>query len=256
MSLPDHRGKGDRTMNEQRSTNPAFIRVIDFETTGFVDDENAEVIELGRVDLDLRTLRIGNAWSALAKPTGPIPPVTMAVHHITDPMVQNCPKASDLWPAFWEGADDSIIVAAHNAEHEQAFVDAGARRWICTYRCAATIWPDAPSHGNQVLRYWLGFDESGDFDPAMASPPHRALPDAYVTAFLMREIMMARPIDELVEISKHPPLLRIMNFGKHKGTAFEDAPSDYLYWIANKSDLKRDVKHTAAHWLRKREGLA
>lgn len=29
----------------------------------------------------------------------------------------------------------------------------------------------------------------------------------------------------------------IMPFGKHKGEAVEDIPSDYLYWILYKSDI-------------------
>jgi exodeoxyribonuclease X len=233
--------------------NARLVRVIDYETTGTPEDENAEIIEFGCVDVCLDTLCISDGWTSLAKPSGQIPPVTMAVHHITDDDVANAPSPSDLWGEFWGGCGKEDIAAAHNADFEKHFHDGAGRPWICTYKCALVVWPDAPSHGNQALRYWLGIDKSHpDFDTAKAMPPHRALPDAYVTAHILVELLKARTVDELVNISKYPALLRTLRFGKHKGTKFEDAPSDYLSWIRDKSDLDENTKFTASYWLKRR----
>ena len=231
---------------------PRIARVIDYETTGTPDDESAEVIELGRIDVDLETLNVGNAWSALARPNGPIPAITKAVHHITEAEVADAPPAAHLWRPFFDGCGPRDILAAHNADFERHFHHGNDRPWICTYKCARVVWPDAPAHGNQVLRYWLDIDDAQAFDPAAAMPPHRALPDAYVTAFILRELLRHKTADELVEISKWPALLRRLTFGKHKGMLYEEAPLDYLEWIRDKSDLDRDTKFTARYWVKRR----
>jgi exodeoxyribonuclease X len=231
---------------------PRIVRIWDCETTGFPENEASEVIELGRIDLDLATGAISNPWAALAQPLRPIPPETKAVHHITEAMVAGAPRIGTLWRQFWEGHKAPDLVAAHNAEFEKHFHHGNGREWICTYKSALVVWPDAPGHGNQTLRYWLDLDAELDFIPALAEPPHRALPDAYTTAFILRRLLREKTADELVAISKYPALLRVMNFGKHRGMTFEDAPADYLEWIADKSDMNKDVKFSAKYWLKKR----
>lgn len=89
-----------------------------------------------------------------------------------------------------------------------------------------------------------------------ACPPHRAGPDAYVGAALIARIIEERKtsIDEMLRWSSGPALLPRVRFGKHKGARWEDIPSDYLRWLVDKSDMDRDVKATAKHHLKKREG--
>lgn len=233
---------------------PKLIRVIDYETTGTQDDEKAEVIELGRIDVDPDTLDIINPWTSLAKPVGEIPAVTMAVHHITADDVKDAPNRGDLWAPFWDGCGPYDIACAHNAKFEKHFHAGNGRPWICTYKSALVVWPDAPSHGNQALRYWLDVDRKhSDFDKARADPPHRALPDAYVTAHILVELLKIKSPDELVQISNYPALLNTLRFGKHKGIRYEDAPADYLMWIRDKSDLDEDTKFSAKYWLKRRE---
>ena len=232
---------------------PKIARVIDYETTGTQDDENAEVIEFGRIDVDLDTLDIRNPWTSLAKPSHPIPPVTMAVHHITDDDVRDAPARGDLWAPFFDGCGQEDILAAHNAKFEQHFHHGNGRQWICTYKSALVVWPDAPSHGNQALRYWLDVDRAHqDFDKERADPPHRALPDAYVTAHILVELLKVKTASELVEISKYPALLNTLRFGKHRGMKYADAPADYLQWIRDKSDMDEDTKFSAKYWLKQR----
>lgn len=237
---------------ELEQERPPIVRVMDFETTGMPELEEAEVIELGRVDLDLASNTIGNPWTALAKPRGPIPPEAKAVHHITEAMCAEAGILANLWRPFWEGCAETDLVAAHQADFEKHFHNGNGRRWIDTYKAALVVWPDAPSHSNQGLRYWLDLDADPDFDPAAAMPPHRALPDAYTTAFILRRLLALKPVDELVKIGKYPGLLRVMNFGKHRGLTFESAPADYLEWIVDKSEMGPDVKFTAQYWLKKR----
>lgn len=225
-----------------------IARVLDYETTGTPDDEHAEIIEFGRIDLDLSTRLIGNPWTSLACPRGPIPAVTKAVHHLTEDDVRDAPQARELWGMFYDGCGSADVLVAHQAKFEQHFHAGDGRQWICTYKVARVVWPDAPGHGNQCLRYWLNLP----VDPVKASPPHRALPDAYVTAHILARLLEHKTIEEMVHISSYPALLKVMNFGKHKGTTFEEAPIDYLEWIRDKSDLDEDTKFSAKYWIAKR----
>jgi exodeoxyribonuclease X len=233
-------------------SDPQLIRVVDLETTGTDEEEGAEIVEIARVDLILSTSDIGNGWSSLVRPKGPIPCTAMAVHHITDADVAQAPELREVLAEFEADMTEHDVFAAHNAKFEQHFLPPNPNRWICTYRCALLVWPDAPGHSNQVLRYWLGLDAEPDFAAHCATLPHRAEPDAFVTAFILRRLLLERSVDELVLYSSYPALLPVMRFGKHKGMKFSDAPSDYLEWIRDKSDMGEDVKFSAQYWLQKR----
>lgn len=225
-----------------------IARVIDYETTGTPEDDGAEIIEFGRIDVDLASREIANPWQSFAQPRGPIPAVTKAVHHITEDDVKNAPDARELWDEFYDGCAETDVLVAHNAKFEMHFHNGDGRPWIDTYKVARIVWPDAPTHSNQGLRYWLDLD----VDAHRATPPHRALPDAYVTAHLFVRLLDEKTPDEMIVMSRYPALLKVMNFGKHRGTTFEAAPIDYLEWIRDKSDMDEDTKFSARYWLQKR----
>lgn len=230
-----------------------IARVIDFETTGLPEDETSAICEAGFVDVDLTApeLPLGREWTSLINPRCPIPPQTMAVHHITDAEVADAPLVGEAWLQLAAGMMDDDIYVAHNAQFEQHFYTGRPQRWVCTWKCALRAWPEAPGHNNQVLRYWLG----ADVDPVKAMPPHRALPDAYVTAHILRKLLLLRPIERLVEISAEPGFLPKMTFGEHFGKKFSEIPSSYLEWMVGKmsGDKKRDAEvFTAKWWLQKK----
>jgi len=225
------------------------LRVIDYETTGVPEDAGVEVIELAYVDVDPVTLNVTDSWQSFAKPVGPIPPQVKAMHHILEEDVAGAPAIQDLWPLLFQGCGPQDILVAHNAAFEQHFHKGDGRAWIDTYKCALVVWPDAPAHSNQVLRYWLNLDHGKGFDRVAAMPPHRALPDAYVTAHVLIQLLHVITIDEMLRISAEPALLRRIGFGKHKGMLFSEAPVDYLRWIVDKVEFDADVTATARYWL-------
>lgn len=226
------------------------IRVLDIETTG-IDPKADQIIEVGAFDLVLPGL-IRPVGGCLVLPSIPIPPEASAVHHITGAdFDEETPRLRDVADFYWS-QEPGMAFAAHNADFEASFSPFPDIPWICTYKCALILWPDAPGHGNQTLRYWLGLDRESDFDPEKAMPPHRAAPDAYVTSRILRRLLAERTAEELLSYSRWPALLTKMNFGKHKGTLFRDARSDYLEWIRDKSELDANTKFTARYWLNKR----
>lgn len=229
------------------------LRSIDLESTGLPEDKErgirVGIVEIGFTDLDIETLQIGETFSALVNPNMPIPPETMAVHHITDSEVVDAMNYMQACQRLMEGMEPGDIFVAHNIAMEKAFFGGGNHDWICTYRCAQHVWEDAPSHSNQVLRYWLGVDyEMPDRERAM--PPHRAGPDTYVTAHILRRLLKERSVDELVKLTKQMPLLKTVPFnGEHKGKLFSELDEGMLDWILKK-DFKPEIMETARHWLR------
>jgi exodeoxyribonuclease X len=170
------------------------IRIIDLETTGL--EPGDEVIEVGAIDLDCDSGEISAFGSQTIRPRNPIPPQASAVHHITDADVAGAPVWEDVWPQFFN-ADGVVAFAAHNASFESRWLSdqvLGGKPLACTYKAALRIWADAPGHTNQVLRYWLKLP----LEPDRATPPHRALPDAYVTAHLLRQQLMTATLDDLI----------------------------------------------------------
>jgi exodeoxyribonuclease X len=236
------------------------IRVVDFETTGLPEDAVKAICEVGYTDV----FPVGNAQpsmfeeprgqlaetvSFLVNPGHSIPPVTRAIHHISDADVADAMKPSEAMKLLMQDMNPGDMFAAHNTVFEQAFFGGGDYPWICTFKCAQHLFPEAPRHANQVLRYWLDVDGQPNFDPALAMPPHRAGPDTYVTAFILLELLKKSSAEELVRLTTAPVLLETVTFGKHRGAKWRDLPPGYLSWIVNVSDLGEDEKHTAQHYL-------
>lgn len=231
------------------SSEAAIARVIDFETTGLPEDD-ACICDVGLIDIDLTKPEFpvieGSNWSQLINPGCSIPPEISAVHHIIDADVADAPGIEHAIARLNDSLGEFDVYAAHNTRFEQHFFPT-QRRWIDTYRCALRAWPDAPSHSNQALRYWLGLD----VDRQLADQAHRAWPDAYVTAHLLRKLLLLRPVARLIEISNEPGFLPKLMFGKHYGEPFKTVEFSYLEWIV-KQDMDEDVLFTANYWLKKR----
>lgn len=229
------------------------LRVIDIETTGMAPP--AEIIEFGRSDVVSGGdgLNIERPMARLYRPLNGIPPETMAVHHITEADFNaDTPVCSEdrLRMAVWGGEKPDVLVA-HNCEFERSFIPSAVTEhlpWICTLKVALRVWPDAPGHSNQVLRYWRGLV----LDPALAMPPHRAGPDAWVTAHLLRELLQHATVEQMVAWTEEPKMLPKVNFGKHRGSAWPEVPADYLKWMVGQPDMDPDVVWCARKELERR----
>ena len=132
------------------------VRVVDFETTG-TEPPEAQVCEVGLCDLYVAEKRVGPPQTWLCGVRA-MPPEVRAVHHI---MLADCATAA---PFSAETMFDERVtaIAAHNAEFETKFFVSPVPV-ICTYKAALRVWPDAPSHSNGALRYWL--EDQGKIAP-------------------------------------------------------------------------------------------
>lgn len=235
-----------------------YIRVIDFETTG-VEPAEDKIIEVGWTDVllyDNGEIGIAPGDFMLINPGIPIPPVASSIHHIVDEDVVDAWKWRDDWLAMDAPAGGELIArAAHNAAFEAAFAGPlDGLPWICTYKCGLRLWPDAPSHSNQALRYWR---KPEGLHRETANLAHRAFPDAYVTAFLLRDQIVAadNDIQSLIEWSNKPALQVTCHLGKYRGQKWADVPSGFLYWVLDK-DFGEDILFTAQSELDRRRAKA
>lgn len=240
-----------------------IIRVVDVETTGLEPPE-AAICEIGFCDLrstanDLALSptdwEVIGGFGTLVNPGRPIPPEVSAVHHIIDEDVAAATP--------WELAAASIIepgnridaFAAHSAKFELKFIGPdllAGRPLICTYKAALRLWPDAPSHSNSALRYWkrpVGLVRE------TADRPHRAFPDAYVTAFLLRDLLQVASVEQLVEWSTQPALQVRCHIGAWRGKKWTEVDDGFLYWVSQR-DFDEDVLFTVRHEMERRDKAA
>lgn len=241
----------------------SIIRVIDLETSGLAPPDH-QPIEIGFCDIrstktDLagspKTWEVIGGFDCACNPGVPIPPEASAVHHIIDEDV----RGAEPWPVAiapivaqaFVAQEPIVGLAAHSAKFERQWItDEMVRRdWICTYKCALRLWPDAPSHSNQALRYWhkpFGLDRS------VAAVSHRAFPDAYVTAFLLRDMLELATIEDMIKWSSEPALQVRCHIGKWRGKPWREVDDGFLAWVSER-DFDEDVIFTVRHEMDRRQ---
>lgn len=228
-----------------------MLRVIDIETTG-TDATNSAIIEIASVDM-VKGGGIENPMQTFVAPGHPIPAVASAVHHIMDADVAGAPTLADAVAPFL-GADAYI---AHNAEFERSFLEAVgiAGPWVCTYKCALRIWPDADGHSNQALRYMLLLANPFGY-PREKILPHRASSDVIVTAAIFEQMLAVASWSDLLQWSSEPALHTRLSFGKHRGQRYDAVDPSYLEWMVGQATMDEGAKFSARYWLAKRRETA
>lgn len=227
------------------------IRVIDLETAG---SGPYDVCEIGWQDV---VPDVTGRWhlsdergALFVNPGRSISPETMAVHHIIDAYVAEAP----LWKEMAEGVlrpeGGVVALAAHRASFEQRYCTprlSGGAAWICTWKCALRLWPQLPSFSNQMLRY-RRMPEGLVHE--LGLPAHRALPDAYVTAHHLRDMLNETSVENLLAWSAEPGLLPRVVSGPERGRAWSSIGTEALKAFAG--DRDEDVRFTAETELKRR----
>lgn len=219
------------------------LRAIDIETTGLDPDDRIVEIGWSTVSLEDGGWTVSPPSSIITNPNRPIAVEAMATHHITD---EEAAAGADIEDVLARALDGADVLVAHVAKFERQFIKTD-KPFICTWKVACHLAPQAPAHSLQVLRYWLKLA----VDPDEAMPPHRAGPDAYVCAHLIVRILGKLSVQEMIEISYRPALLPKLRFGEHANKPMAEVPKSYLRWILTK-DFDEDVKYTANKYLERK----
>jgi len=227
---------------------PSHIGVADTETTG-VDTKTCKVVEVACIS-DVDGVRYG--YETFVNPGEPIPPEVSAIHHICDEDVVDARPWEVVKPELsgWLNHRGITILCAHNVEYDSAVLGLGPDQvWICTYKCALRQWPDAPSHKNEVLKYWLGLGNRGRSHSHAA---HSALHDCTTTALILEELLKYQSIETLIEWSSGPKMFAKIAFGKHAGKKWSEIDTGYLMWMTKQADMDKDIVACAQRELNNR----
>lgn len=230
------------------------IRVLDFETTGTAPP--AHVIEVGACDVVAK--KDGShgiePLSSYLCGGGTITAETRAIHHISPAEILGfAPFDPKAFVA--QAREDGVeAIAAHHADFEGKWIGAAldGLPLICTYKGALRVWPEAPSHQNQVLRYWLEEQGLSSPDPILCQPAHRAGPDAYATAHLLKALLTFATAPALVQWTKEPAALPRCTIGKWRGTKWADVDGGFLGWMVRQPDMDADLKWNAEREINRR----
>jgi exodeoxyribonuclease X len=228
--------------------------VVDTETSDLEPAKGATILELAWMVVGFadNKWKATSAYETYIQYDGPINPHAQASHHIQSSRLK-APFAivrSDAVGKLSETIKSDTFIVAHNSEFDSKFLPEVINPWICTYRCAKKIWPNAPGYSNQVLRYWLSIDPDLSLAPTIkARAPHQALYDVATTTGILLKMLDSHSPAELHQFSQ-PTRLKTIDFGKHKGLPFERVPKDYLVWLADQPRLDQDVKFTIDSILR------
>ncbi|MCR0985074.1 DNA polymerase III subunit epsilon [Roseomonas populi] len=244
-------------MMESSTPLAARLRVIDLETTGD-SFANGGVVEIGWQDLaqeaDGSWDLDGGPGSRLVRPDFPISAVTSAIHHIVDEDVAEARPWAEVAPVILSGGH-TLALAAHRAAFEQRWCMpalSGRAHWICTWKCALRVWPDAPTHSNQGLRYWR---RPAGLDRATGLPAHRAGPDAYVTAHHLRDMLALVKLDRLLAWSAEPALLVRVPSGPLQGRRWDELYEAQLARVLDRAFRRNpDMLFTARREMARRGG--
>lgn len=224
--------------------------VVDSETTG-VGAEDKAVEVAGFLCENDKVIRF---YSSLVDPGIPIPPEASSIHHLTDEDVRGQPSIEDAMLPFFE--DDFDFVVAHSAAFDKRFMDFGEAPWACTLKLSRAVYPEAPNHKNQFLRYWLKLPKLVH-SYSQSAAAHRALYDSEVSTYLFHHLLTKatsdNPLEKMLSVSNNPQLLKTCRFGKHKDTPWKDVPRNYLDYILNKSSgWDEDTLYTARYYFERR----
>ncbi len=227
------------------------VRVIDLETAGAGPQD---VCEIGWQDVvvgsDGRWGIDGERGSHLVNPGRAISADTMAIHHIRDVDVADAPFWKEIAPSVLRPAGGVDALAAHRAAFETRYcspaLSSGAR-WICTWKCALRLWPHLPRFSNQLLRYQR---RPEGLVHELGLPAHRAMPDAYVTAHHLRDMLNEASLDQLLRWSAEPGLLPRVPAGPDRGKGWDQISMTALRAFAADGDA--DIRFTATTELTRR----
>ncbi|OQP86472.1 DNA polymerase III subunit epsilon [Rhizobium rhizosphaerae] len=229
------------------------LRVIDLETAGNGRDD---VCEIGWQDVirrdDGRWVVSQRRGSMLINPGHPISADTMAIHHIRDEDAAGAPFWKEAAPSVLRPEHPILALVAHRAAFEQRYCTprlTGATPWICTWKCALRVWPELPRFSNQMLRY---LRRPEGLDHALGLPAHRALPDAYVTAHHLRDLLEAAPLGDLLRWSREPGLLPRVPNGPERGKSWDRLSLERLAELAR--DRDGDIRFSAETEIARRQG--
>jgi DNA polymerase-3 subunit epsilon len=223
---------------------------LDCETTG-LDPKIDRIIEVAVVKFTLS--EIVESIESLIDPQCPIPESSIAIHHITQTMVEGRPKIQDFLPKIHHLLGNYIVIG-HGIFLDLLFLEEAAKRHqiplpfsskttIDTVRLAR-LYGESPTNSLEKLRQHFNIALEG---------AHRAMNDVIVNIQVFKYLVQNfKTTEQVLERLKKPILLKTMPLGKYKGRPFHELSLEYLRWAAH-ADFDQDLLFSLRTELQKRK---
>ena len=235
------------------------IVILDTETTG--NKEEDRICQLSFIVVNEK-LEIEEIYNELVKPPLPIGFEAMAVHHITNEMVENKPKIkhTQAFKRLKELNSAENLIVIHNSKFDLDMLKKedfnSFFKLIDTFRILKHLLPEG-KFSLQYNRYALGLykqEEEICKKYNIKISAHDALGDVIVLYLLLRYIntKLNKNLQELIELTKKPILHTKFYQGKYKFEKIKDIlikDPDYIEYILESVDLDPDVKYSIEHHL-------
>lgn len=168
----------------------------------------------------------------------PISFAAMAVHHILESDLVGQPHYTTF-----RLPDDTQYIIGHNIDYdiraiEKCGVNVSNIKAICTLALARLVWPDAEAHNISALIYMIS--KGSEKAREMIKKAHRADMDIILTANILMHVVHHLKINSMEQLfiaSEDARIPRVINFGKHRGTAIAELPADYIQWLMRQDEL-------------------
>ena len=225
------------------SINTPLALILDTETHGM----NGLPIEIAYVPVSIANGKLeldrAQMFDQLYQVDEPISYGAMAVHHILESDLVGMPHYTE----FKLPAQTTYIIG-HNVDFDVAVIarcgiDVSNMQAICTLALARKVWPNADAHNLSALIYMIS--KGSPKAREMIKGAHRADADVILTANLLMHIVHllgVQSLDELYAASEDARIPTKINFGKHRGSAIADLPSDYIQWLLKQDNLDPYLK--------------
>ena len=235
------------------------IIMLDTETTG--NKEEDRICQLSYLVMN-ENLEIEEIHNELVKPPLPISYEAMAVHHITNEMVEDKPqiKHTDAYKRLKELNSPENLIVIHNAKFDLDMLKKEGFnsffKLIDTFRILKHLLPEG-KFSLQYNRYALGlYKKEKDICKKynIEINAHDALGDVIVLGLLFEYIIrnFDKTFKELIELTTKPVLHDKFYQGKHKFEKIKDVlikDPDYIEYMLSLTDLDPDVKYSIEHHL-------
>lgn len=229
--------------------NEVFI-CLDCETTG-LEIEKDKIIEVAAVVFQDNVIL--DSFETLIDPGIPISEESMAIHHITNEMVQGKPKIQEVLPHIIKMIGKHILVG-HGIPFDISFLEKETKAHCIPNSLAnhpyfdtlrlARLYGESPVNSLEKLREHFNIAAEG---------AHRAMSDVIVNIEVFKFLVKNyKTTEQITERLKKPILLKAMPLGKHKGRSFSEIPEQYLKWALHK-DFDMDLLFSIRSELKKRK---
>ncbi len=171
--------------------------VFDLETTG--SSTPSRVIEIGAYRV--KGGSIIAEFQTLVNPEMPVPAFITALTGISDEMVKDAPKFSDVAAGFLNFIGDSVLVA-HNAHFDMHFLNLEIGRiyedyrvanpCLCTVQLSRKLLPQIENHKLKTVAEYYSVDLVNH---------HRAAPDAFATAQIFVNFLTTLHTDGVTDLA-------------------------------------------------------